>query len=457
MDNQELKDKFKFRVSLYEMKQENDIENKREKSFFYKKAMVACACLVFMSGVVFSKEIENVIRDKFGLGIGVQTAINNGYIAHSKDDFNYSDIIIYKNESDKNKEKSILGVKIEDYIITDTCISLEFDLKFEKSLKEYFNIDELNNYELFGNLTFDNLYILDENNNLITSDLVNKSKDENFNNYCQKHNIFIDTENFNVLKGTINTSINLIDLNNNIIKLNTRIDRSDIPKSQKLNIYFDEIIHIPRNNTLEKAENTNICGNWKISLEVPEKMYNREDIFYKVINSENDNFNIYTAKATDIGFEIGLNISNIELPKVQDIFIDPQNNLEYLFNSREELLAVSTEKDFEKDYIEYRNLKQPIRLWGIPPLNWLERTDGCYILDENGNKFYHTRNNSKKQNENFVYDKIVDENGFVKRICLNEFDFYDEFSITKYNLTEKLLLVIDYYGNPVKIELQMDN
>ena len=96
-------------------------------------------------------------------------------------------------------------------------------------------------------------------------------------------------------------------------------------------------------------------------------------------------------------------------------------------------------------------------MWGIPPLNWLERTDGCYILDENGNKFYPTRNNSKKQNANFVYDKIVDENGFVKRICLNEFDFYDEFSITKYNLTEKLLLVIDYYGNPVKIELQMDN
>lgn len=76
MDNQELKDKFKFRVSLYEIKQENDIENKVEKSFFYKKAMVACACLILMSGVVFAKEIKTFIFQKIKV---LNTASDEGY------------------------------------------------------------------------------------------------------------------------------------------------------------------------------------------------------------------------------------------------------------------------------------------------------------------------------------------------------------------------------------------
>lgn len=76
MDNQELKDKFKFRVSLYEMKQENDIEKKEEKSFLYKKAMVACACLILMSGVVFAEEIKTFIFQKVKV---LNTASDDGY------------------------------------------------------------------------------------------------------------------------------------------------------------------------------------------------------------------------------------------------------------------------------------------------------------------------------------------------------------------------------------------
>lgn len=76
MDNQELKNRFKFRISLYEMKQENDIEKKKEKIFFYKKAMVACACLVLMSGVVFAKEIQTFIFQKIEV---LNTASDEGY------------------------------------------------------------------------------------------------------------------------------------------------------------------------------------------------------------------------------------------------------------------------------------------------------------------------------------------------------------------------------------------
>ena len=47
---------------------------------------------------------------------------------------------------------------------------------------------------------------------------------------------------------------------------------------------------------------------------------------------------------------------------------------------------------------------------------------------------------SRKANANYV-------NG-------NQFDFYETFSMTKYEATDKITVVIDFYGEPVTIELE---
>ena len=60
-------------------------------------------------------------------------------------------------------------------------------------------------------------------------------------------------------------------------------------------------------------------GEWEIHLDVPEKMYNRSEEYYKVVSCENDKFDVYTSKVMDTGFELGILISDIEKPVYPEI------------------------------------------------------------------------------------------------------------------------------------------
>lgn len=425
--------------------------------------IAACFALCLITGTVFAKEIGNFFKERFGLGEGVQTAVDNGYVGYSEDNVNYfeTQVTVTKGDSEDVLDTFNTGFKISNFVITDNAISLEIELKFDKKINNYKNLgDKINgniNYENFGNIELGNFFILDEENNLIVSSLL----EDEFNIFCKEHNLNYTYLEFNenYCNSVANCNITEIDDELNIVKMDYIIDSStDIPKSKELYLYFDQIIFIPKEDINNESNYVILNGNWNITLDVPEKIYNREDIFYKVVSSENKDFDVYTAKATDIGFEVGITISNVEPPKAApEELIDPRTGLDYIFNSREELLAVNQSQDFENKYIEYMNSLTPIRLNGYPGVNWLEYTDGCYILDENGNKFYATKNNSKKQNANFNYVETFDEQGFSHITYLNEFDFYNEFSITKYNLTDTLYLVLDFYGSPVKIKLQKDS
>ena len=76
MDNQELKDKFKLRISIYEIKKQNDLTKKEKRRFLYKKTIAACACLVLISGIVFAKEIQTFISQKIKV---INTPDDEGY------------------------------------------------------------------------------------------------------------------------------------------------------------------------------------------------------------------------------------------------------------------------------------------------------------------------------------------------------------------------------------------
>ncbi len=123
-------------------------------------------------------------------------------------------------------------------------------------------------------------------------------------------------------------------------------------------------------------------------------MYTRTDEYYKVVNCDNSNVHIYSAKVTDTGFEIGAIISYME--KAID--------------------------DREKA-TEYRRI-----------LN-------SYIENENGDKFYCALSPSRRAKGFFINEN-------------NQYDFYETFGITKYNATNKIKLVLYYYGKPVTIQLE---
>ena len=64
---------------------------KFHKKHNYKNIKLAftavCCSLLLITGTVFAKDIEKFIIEKFGLGKGVETAINNGYIESPEMDY----------------------------------------------------------------------------------------------------------------------------------------------------------------------------------------------------------------------------------------------------------------------------------------------------------------------------------------------------------------------------------
>lgn len=445
-NNDILKEKFKFRVSISKIKAEGKEHVEKTNNFSGRKiAIAACACLVFTTGIVFAKDIENFIKVSFGLGKGVETAIENGYISNSDEQIEFinSEVVVTKGDSESEKDTLNAGIRINNFVMTDSALSLNIEMKFDEKINRYKDfgkkINENIDYENFGHIELTDLFILDEENRLIYAPI----NEENFKEFCAENNLELEYLEFNenYLNSVTNCNIQEINPDTNTIRLTYIIQTSDeMPKSKQLKLYWNKIAFVSEKDENNKSNDVYLSGNWNIKLEIPEIMYNRSDNSYNVISCENKDFNVYTAKVTETGFEIGIKISNIEMPSPNKELIDSATGMPYIFNSREELLGVNSDKEFEKMYIEYNNKCWPVRVNGSPVASWLDYTEGCYIENDKGEKFKCSNSPARKQNSEFLDGNI--------------YDFYETFDMTKFDATDKITAVIEVYGKPYKIELE---
>lgn len=445
-DNNLIKEKIISKISMSKFREENMIMKRRKKYFSKKIGLIACACFILTAGVVFAKDIENIIKDKFGLGNGIQTAVDNGYIGNNETDFIKSDVLVCKGDENNILDTFDVGVKINDFLMDNTTLNIEFEVKFDEKINEYKDLGKKINgnidYESFGIIEFSDLFILDEKNILITSSL-----NENvFNEFCNKHNLGYELNNFNdtYLMSNTNATVTEIDDTTNTLKMIYSIGVDNMPNSRELNISFNEIKLSPKTEVTDKNDIILLIGEWNLSLEIPEFMYNREDIFYKVVSCENEDFNIYEAKASDTGFELGIIVSNIEKPvmpeklSIKDAEIMGKGNVYY--SSKDEFIELYGGEEYAVMYEEYYTKLYPISTNGYHYYTWGELTDGCYIQDLNGKKFSCSKNIDRKAKAKFIDD--------------NKYDYYNTFEMTKYDATDKITIVIDFYKEPVKIELE---
>ena len=303
MDNNNLKEKFKFRIAISELVEETEKNIYPKRNVINKKIVAACACMILTSGIVFAKDIERFIKDKFHLGKGVQTAIDNGYIEELKNDYCMSKCEILDSNENYLKDSNI-GARVDNFFIDNYNFSIDFNIKLDQS---FINIDEINNLRL-GDI------IITDNENIIIYAETSKEKFENFctdkklnYNYLEFDQNYLNTGLNNFIQ-EFNSSENLLNLIYNIY-----IENEEFPKSEKINIYFEKIEF----ETKDISDDTNkfiALGKWNMNLDIPLKMIKREKQEYEVVSCENDDFEIYAVKATDTGFEIGIMISNIEKP-----------------------------------------------------------------------------------------------------------------------------------------------
>lgn len=355
-------------------------------------------------GIAFA---ANHFWNFFRLGKGIDTAVENGYI--------YSPIDNYERIKASGVETSI-----QDFLMDDQNISTNFSFTFSNEVLENLDIENIKTIELRD------LIITDENNVILYC-----ANENALNRFCKTNNLNYKFMEFN--ENYFNCGLNSFlqsSSKNDMICLTYNIYSNNYPKSRKLKYEFHEIVL--RENKEENSKGKIIEGNWSIDIEVPEKMYNRKDITYSVVDCSDENVEISTAKASDTGFEFGCTFKNIELP-------------EEIKNIREEIKILS-EKELTPEEMKELALKDmeldepPVKKNYSEYLG--ETIENCtYIENNNNNKFLISTNPGRLQKGDF----IDDDTGFV---------FYETFDLTKYDITNELTVHLKFYDKSITVKLR---
>lgn len=413
------------------------------------KAILATSCcaLILVSGIVFAKDIEKIFAEKFHpMGKGISTAAENGYIAESEMNLIEKDMEITNKQTGEFIDTVHVKSKIESSIIANGGIGIELYFEFDSKLNEYVDlgkstVDGNIDYENSHYFDFNNLFVLDNNHNIICC---TEEATERCKNYYENNNLEypdeINVTNINNIIGHIdNSDSNLIKLT---VELTIRNDKNLTPS--ELYVSFNEFNLIPKLTNLDGIEaNLKANDSWFMEIDIPEEMYDNTVENYKVIKCENENFNIYTAQVTNTGFELGLLVMNEE--KIKD-----STEIDNIVNSMPPYQGEFTREGFVEHYGEenvklledYYNKVYLIRTNGtIPWIPGIERTEGCYVLNSKGEKFRVDYKNHKRT------DPPIDD-----KYCFNVC-----FSMTKFDATDNITVTIDFKGEPVHIELEKVN
>lgn len=449
MNNKEMLDKFKMNVAIsnFEKECESKTDEKGiyplEKSGFWrdyimKKRIIATTCvgMIVMSSVVFAANIDNIKNYLRGLGNGIDTAIENGYIENPEMDYIESNTTLSQKTGTIVEDINV-DAKIEDFLMDDLNLSTQFCFNFDDKIHSYIDLNNIDN------ITLNDLFVRDEENRLIYSG----TDKDTFEKYCKEHNlnyVFGEYDNEKYFNNGLNWFPSFISKDASLAKLTYNMYSEGFPKSKKLHFSFSKITITEHNDSNEII----IQGNWKIELDVPEKMYNRTSETYRVISCSNDDFEVYSSSVSDTGFEIGVIISNIEkveYPKElerirKEIWAKYGENVDQN-KANEEYQSIISKSPYREMAMDYWNKRMPIELSGSIHGELECATTYCsYVENSNGEKFECTMNPSRRAKADWVEG--------------NKFDFYETFGMTKYDATDTIKVVLNYYGEPVTITLE---
>lgn len=439
----------KDKITVSNFQEEQNMRNKNKRVSMKKISAVACICLVLTSGIVFAKDIEKFVRERFnfGLGDGVDNAAENGYIEKPDMENVESETKVEMPTVDLGTvvDNINTSVKINSFLMDDYNLSVEFGFEFEDAIKEVVDLNKLDQ------ITLNDLIVLDEEKRIIFSS--SSMGEEKFNEFCQEHELDFKYGEFN--ENYMNNGLNWFpqsirkDLNQCTLIYNMYTE--GYPKSKELDFYFNEITITEQEyvGKERKLKNVTLTGDWNIHVDVPEKMYNRTSESYRVVSCENDRFNVYAAKVMDTGFELGIMISDMIRPEYPEIFDEKRREIWDNYSGEVDQTEANnkwseflSQEPYTSMWNDYYTKSHPIDVMGYDVfiVGEQEDSEGCYILNSNGEKFKSTMSPSRKANGNFIKG--------------SQFDFYETFGMTKYDATDKITAVIEFYGEPVKIELE---
>lgn len=432
MNNKDIMEKFKVGVAIsnfeeQEMKNEHTLKNKKKgRLYAMNKKLVAgiCSGIILVSGVVFAVNYDKIISS-FGLGNGVDKAVDEGYIAEPNMEYVESNTQASDELKGITLEDINVNAKIEDFLMDDLNLSAHFDFEFDTKINETIDLDKYFSMEL------KDLIVTDEENRILFC-----MDKEAFEEYCKDNNLDYKFGKFNenYYNCGLNSFVERHYKETGSVQLTYNMYTGDesYPKSKKLNFKFKQI-----NLKQEGEENIVIIkGNWEINVDVPEKMYNRQSVAYKVVKNENPDFEITNATLYNTGFELGIIVSNCPRPEMPQIWKDVWSGK--IDNDELNRLLIEDENIRKQDE-EYERDCHPVIIRDY----WTDREDVdkiTYIENEKGQKFITGMSPSRRQDGNFIDG--------------NKFSFYETFELTPTEATDKLKVKVLFKDERYTIELE---
>lgn len=445
----ELLNKIKLNIAVENLKEELPKEhlekifsrNKVGGMLELKKKVIGfvCICFIIFSGVCVGANYEKIM-EKFerGLGNGIDKAVDNGYIQTPNMNYIESETVASNENSGVVIEGVKIDTKIKDFLMDDLNISTQFEIKINEDIDSAINLSNLKSIDL------KDLIVTDENKKILFC-----MDREIFEEYCKENNLPYEFTEFNenVYNCGLNNFIQRTDTKKAVIDLqyNMYTDGEAFPNSKTLYFKFTKLILTEQNKEgetdIDLRNKAIIQGDWEIKVDVPRKMYERTSINYKVLNIDNKDCEVYNAKVSDTGFEIGVVISNIKKP---ENFLEEKRKKIFTINEDLESGKISKEEaqNLKREYAEWSNKQTPIAITDYTFVS-NEKIESSYVENSKGKKFYCTLSPGRRTNTEWLEG--------------DKYDFYETFGLTKYDMTDKIKVVLFYYNSPITIELQKDN
>lgn len=266
-----------------------DKKNRRIKNILQTTLTVAI-CSLSITGMVFAKDISTKIYENiYGTGNGYGKAISEGYVEKTEMEDEVSVSTIENEETGEIIEDLDTKIKVEEFVMDDFSLSMTLDITLSDKVKDIVKIDDI------WDINFPDLVIYDEEYNVL-----HNGYSRSYEEFCKEKNIEPNEE-----EKWYGSGLNgiIIEKKGNHIKrtFNIYLDGPYYPKSKQINL---DLTRMRIGDEIEGEwgqEDIVIRGDWDISIDVPEKMYNRTSITYKQKSTSNKEFNVTDAVIYDTG------------------------------------------------------------------------------------------------------------------------------------------------------------
>lgn len=400
MDKSKILENIKDNIAIDNFREINRKHEKAKKML--QSSLMVTVCCLSLTGMVFAKNISTRIYNKFYTGIGIENAINEGYIEKIEME-DQSSITIIKNEESgttiKDKETKI---KVSDLVMDDKMLSLTFDVTLSDDVKDIITASEVKD------MNFPDIRLYDENR-------LNFKKELG----CGVNN-FISGYEGNTIKVIYNFHIG---------------GDAEFPNCKEIHINLNEIRISKDPECITGDEEIKITGDWNFKVDVPAIMYNRDEIQYVQKSTTNKEFNVASAVLYKTGMELKIKLktewymSSTEIASsVSEEFaffcgLDKDDKLKTL-DMRNYLERKAMEKP------EYQKLQsKAMDVWRFEK----------YLKNSNGEKFEFTVG-PKANGEASIVD------GIMTSTCM--------FDLTQNDATNEVTLHLEYQGKNAKIVLE---